>query len=123
MIKVFQQYDDDCLRACVASILEQPIHRVPHFLKEADKLGVYEYKLIGRFAHELGWYGFLSQKIVWTGFHSIMVGMFYLPTRSDVGHAVVAYHGFEVHNPDRNTNRAHYRKIRANHYINFVRTT
>lgn len=95
----------DCFRACIASLLELPAEEVPHFFdypEEQDaELG---YQRLDAFLERRGLAYFtfplfpedlaaLSPVL----FHTVLVGV---ENATGTTHAVVAYGGRPVHNPD-----------------------
>ena len=95
----------DCLRACVASLLDLPAESVPHFLQAAfkdrrmDEVLIY----IADFLKPLG-LGYLAINMPtrglvhawpWYDCYHIMTG----PTERGTHHAVVGYDGEMVHDP------------------------
>ena len=111
MIPVKQQvlYQDepriygDCMRACVASILELPINEVPHFL-EVAKGSIYEfYNLIEEFLLERGYEAYWQHSLIYhwrpglPDCYHIISGP--SPRYPGVGHAVVGLNGSPVFDP------------------------
>lgn len=91
----------DCLRACVASILELDAREVPHFFERGDEAAGNE--LLHTWLSTHGYYPFVAQlpgslsdvfDFMRPNGHYILMG------RTDDGpHAVVCCGGAEVHNP------------------------
>lgn len=89
----------NCLTACVASVLELPIHEVPNFIEYEQGNGEY----LTVFNEFLARYGYQALTIylsaldkTWipAGYHLI-----YGYSQAGVKHAVVGYRGVVVHDP------------------------
>lgn len=96
MVPVFQAEDGDCLRACVASILELPLKSVPHFSRDYT-VDWFEYLVDFLYAYDYEAYWTPKGKWDYTGNYSIGYG--WLADKPGWEHVVVCWNGHIVHDP------------------------
>jgi len=103
MTPIYQHTDDDCLRACVASILEVSYKTVPHFIRESENLW------LDKLNKWISTYNIVCINIsYWSDYKSIFKDIYMIAAGQskrfpDLDHAVVYYNGKEVHDPGKNT--------------------
>lgn len=99
----------NCFQACVASIMELPLQKVPHFLKDSDG-GPWtqeNWNAVKEFAKQHGYEACWLDPDIPEDMESIKVlkrsGLHYVATghspRTDYGHCVVGSGGVTVHDP------------------------
>lgn len=93
----------DCYRACVASLLELPSEKVPHFVKDDPSNEVF-YARVNKFLKPMGFtrvaipFGIdprITMKLINPGLYYILSGV----TDSGVGHSLVCFEDKVVHDP------------------------
>jgi hypothetical protein len=97
-----KQYGD-CMRACIASLMDMPICLVPHFLRDAGGDAPDFWNRIYDFVEEHGWDFYPSQPAYLSRHATQMDGYHIIggpsPRGNDLLHAVVGRHGKIVFDP------------------------